>query len=812
MIDNVKNWSYPFAGASGNPLANLTNLAKAKSGFYPMGANGVWHGGVHFDQGTAGAFDQSSVRCIADGEVIAYRIDDEYPISEYTGEVPLIKRAPFSTGFVLVRHRLAPPPLPTTPAAAAPVPVLTFYSLYMHLQDWAGYQAKPDVPRPAFWGEGIYSVETQGSDLNVRAEASPRAAILATLPKGTTVRVGTEGGDFRKLLSIVSGTAVPALTPATNDGSLPGYLAFKFLKAQSEPKAKDSVVVLDNPVSINAGDLIGHLGRYQNHNEGTSQPLLHLEVFSCEDVPAFIARSSAHAARLPETQKILLKVHKGASKLIPHREGIDANNPPRISDEGVTVGVDLILPQSLLYNLPADAKLLVPASTGSMSCSPETRWWRLDNLLADKDGQPISGWLAEQEMITTRHSPWEWQGYDFIEDREKPAAALAYHLEVLRRLIDSERASYQGMIDLSDKGPVKQRLYAILDGNGDQKITPEEIRTALGKPWHAQSIAQLITKHESEWLWNPAKWDELDELMEHSPTDPNPDWAEEKKRIETLSWWKELGGKHGIAADGVVWHFHVATLAGNFITPSVDLITMEMLKLANSAVSEDYYESIRPILNKYAKAFEVNTKLRIAHFLAQVGHESGFKVQEENLNYSAKRMRQIFGCKRNANGYNSATDECVVLPRLRPKLWSEEQRYARNTENLGNYVYAGRNGNSDESSGDGYKYRGRGIIQLTGKSNYKLYTKIHNTRNPDDPRDFVTSPNLITENLKYGIESAFVWWDMNDMNNKIQKSYVNRTEMEIDKHVKDISELVNGGSIGLNERVTLFNKLRGIIK
>lgn len=564
MTSNVNHWSYPFAGSAGNPLANLTNLAKARGGYYPMGANGLWHGGVHFDQGTAGAFDQSSVRCIADGEVIAYRIDGQYPISEYTGEIPLIQRALFSTGFVLVRHRLALPPLRATSASDAPEPALTFYSLYMHLQDWAGYQAQTSLPRPDFWGEGIYCVETQGSDLNVRAEPSRSAKVLAALPKGTRVRVGASKGEFRKLLSIVSGAARPALAPADGEETLPGYLALKFLNAQSEPKAKGSVVVLDQPVPIKAGDLIGHLGRYQSPDEAMPQPLLHLEVFSCDDVPAFIAQSRVYASRLPETQKTLLKVYKGASKLIPHREGIDTDNPPRLSDEGVMVGVDLVLPQSLLDSLPADAKLVVTASTGDMSCSPETRWWRLDNLLVDKDGQPISGWLAEQEMITTRHSPWEWEGYDFIEDRERPAGALAYHLEALRRLIDSERASYQSMIDQSDKGPVKQRLYAILDGNGDQKITPEEIRTALGKPWHAQSIAQLITKHESEWFWNPDKWDELDELMEHSPADPNPDWAEEKKRIEKLSWWKELGGTHGVNADGVVWHFQPVGLIGNF--------------------------------------------------------------------------------------------------------------------------------------------------------------------------------------------------------------------------------------------------------
>ncbi len=68
------NWAYPFPSkdTSHNPLQLLTHMAQAKGGFYPTGENGLWHGGVHFDEGTAAAFDQSSVRCIADGEVIAY--------------------------------------------------------------------------------------------------------------------------------------------------------------------------------------------------------------------------------------------------------------------------------------------------------------------------------------------------------------------------------------------------------------------------------------------------------------------------------------------------------------------------------------------------------------------------------------------------------------------------------------------------------------------------------------------------------------------------------------------------------------------
>ncbi len=131
----AKNWVYPCS-TNADPFAAMAALAKAKGGFYPVGNNGLWHGGIHFDSGTQATFDQSSVRCMADGEVVAYRVDERYPVSEFAGDLPTFKRAPFSTGFVLVRHRLQAPAL-NKPGAATP-PAITLYSLYMHLQDWQG--------------------------------------------------------------------------------------------------------------------------------------------------------------------------------------------------------------------------------------------------------------------------------------------------------------------------------------------------------------------------------------------------------------------------------------------------------------------------------------------------------------------------------------------------------------------------------------------------------------------------------------------------------------------------------------------------
>lgn len=555
---------YPFTPTAGHSLQHLAALSKAKGGFYPIGGNGLWHGGIHLDKGTSVAFDQSRINCMTHGEVVAYRVDEEYPVSTYNGTPPFQMRAPFSTGFVLVKHTLQAKAATTEDASKPKPPALTVYSLYMHLKCWKDYLQDEQLERPAFWGSGLYTVNTRSNELNVRGEARSNAAIVGKLTKGAQIRASGEGA-FLKLEEIISGNTEPVLTP-NEDGTLPGYVSSSFLTPKAQPKAMGSVVLLDPPVPIKAGDLIGHVGKYQNQSDGSPQGLLHLEVFSCDDVPAFICQSRTWAQNLLNEEKTLLKVHAGASKLIPHREDIKSSNPPNLSDAGAEIGVDLILPQNLLDALPAEAKIKVAASNTATGCTPETNWWRLDNLLADKDGQPINGWLAEQDLITTRHSPWEWEGFDYLEDTDTPRSGLAYYLNTARRLSDDEKASYQGVIDQSDKGPVRTRLYDIIDSNRDGKMTSKEIQAALEKPWHAQSISQLVTQHDSEWFWDSSRWDELDDLMGHSPDDPNQDWVEEKSRIKALSWWNDVAGKHGINTDGKAWHVQPLALIGAFNT------------------------------------------------------------------------------------------------------------------------------------------------------------------------------------------------------------------------------------------------------
>lgn len=800
MADNKPiNWAYPFPSkeTNSNPLQYLTHMAKAKDGYYPTGENGLWHGGVHFDEGTAAVLDQSSVRCIADGEVIAYRIDETYPVSEYTEAIPQIRRVPFSTGFVLVKHKLQPPQPNNGTAAAseeAP-PTLTFYSLYMHLQDWASYQAKADLPRPGFWEAASYIVNTKDQGLNVRAAPNTNGTALAMLSKGAQITVGSPEGDFCKLLSIISGAAQPALTP-DSEGKLPGYVSFKLLKAQHEPKDKNSVVVLPPGTTIKAGELIGHLGTYQNH-AGAARSLLHLEVFSCEDVPGFIAQSRAWASRLLDDQKTLLKVYKGASKLISHRDDINADNPPKLSDTGSQISVDLIIPQALLEGLPASNKIQVKTPVEGSTTPSTTYWWRLDGLFADESGNSIDGWLAEQDLITTRHSPWEWQDFQCIEDTGTPVEKLAYTFNARGMLSDDEKQNYRAQISKADDGPILAiaRLYDIVDTNEDGILTSDEICAALGKPWHAQVLGQLITKYESEWFWNKSKWDELDPLLAEELGKPNPIWKVEKQRIEKLSWWKELAEQHGISGDGKAWHFQPVGMVGAFIKGKKINITIEMLKkvfegLKNTNESDELLSEIVSQINENSERYKLDTTLRLSHFFAQVRQEIGSKCSVvEDFTYSPEGLKSTFRYFRlhpsEATTYGYAGNS---------KFVSTENQIA-----IGNRAYGSRYDNGDIASGDGWRYRGRGLKHLTFKSNYATFKEYHNSFWGEDV-DFVQTPDVLHENYKYSVRSGIYFWLSNNLFAEADKGAT-------DSAVDAITRIINKDTDSYGKRKEHFKRI-----
>lgn len=248
-LQPVKNWNYPFKQKNKvNVIDQLTQLANATAGYYPLGAGGLWHGGVHFDSGTAGVLEQSSVVCIADGEVVAYRTDMNSPVTSYVQNKRPIPK-PFSRNFVLVRHRIEAPMIQ---GRNDPPPSLIIYSLYMHLEEGAVYQSTPTLARPGFWeNKEDYLVPMTAKDvdpnlpgklgLNVRHQEK-RGAVIDLLPQGAIVGVSGEGA-YRRLENMKG----PARLVGA-DGTLLGYVRFDQLEPaeDGEYRAKAGLTIYEN--------------------------------------------------------------------------------------------------------------------------------------------------------------------------------------------------------------------------------------------------------------------------------------------------------------------------------------------------------------------------------------------------------------------------------------------------------------------------------------------------------------------------------------------------------------------------------------
>lgn len=192
-----------------------------------------------------------------------------------------------------------------------------------------------------------------------------------------------------------------------------------------------------------------------------------------------------------------------------------------------------------------------------------------------------------------------------------------------------------------------------------------------------------------------------------------------------------------------------------------------MLNITNlkGTIPDSVYNKLPDLVEKY----EINTVLRMSHFLSQCSHESlGFKVTEENLNYSVSGLLKIF-----------------------PKYFTNEtaKLYAKNPKKIANLVYSNRMGNGDEESNDGYNFRGRGYLQTTGKNNYKQLSEYFDI-------DFVKNPDLVSK--EYALLSAVFYFKKNNLLVLCDKG-------DSIKDVTVLTRAINGGLNGISDRIKLFN-------
>lgn len=235
--------------------------------------------------------------------------------------------------------------------------------------------------------------------------------------------------------------------------------------------------------------------------------------------------------------------------------------------------------------------------------------------------------------------------------------------------------------------------------------------------------------------------------------------------------------KNGLTPDGTItsanksWDlmFGTTLIKEDVVITPVTGLNIEKLKgvIPDSVITQ---------IPETAKKFNITTNLRLAHFLSQCAHESGnFKAVSENLNYSADGLRKTFG-------------------KYFPGNLAES--YAKQPEKIASRVYGDRMGNGNESSKDGYTFRGRGYVQLTGKANYTKFTQYIG-------EDCVSNPDLVA--TKYPLASAAFFFDSNKLWNICDKGSDDAT-------VTALTRRVNGGTHGLDDRLEKFKKYYNLIK
>ncbi len=245
---------------------------------------------------------------------------------------------------------------------------------------------------------------------------------------------------------------------------------------------------------------------------------------------------------------------------------------------------------------------------------------------------------------------------------------------------------------------------------------------------------------------------------------------------------KDWQSKNGLTPDGIVgdgtWgkmFYESVVSVPTVITEPAPVKSVGGLKL--ESLRGHIPDAVIKQIPDTAAKFQIDTPLRLAHFLAQCGHESGgFRLTKENLNYSAKGLMGIF-----------------------KKYFPTEalaKSYERQPSKIANKVYGGRMGNGPESTGEGAKFCGRGYIQLTGKDNYTAFGKSIN-------EDILSNPEKVASD--YALLSAAWFFNKNGLHKMAD-------EGSTDLVVTKITKRVNGGTIGLPDRIKHFKEYYNLLK
>ncbi|WP_227818491.1 glycoside hydrolase family 19 protein [Klebsiella pneumoniae] len=494
----------------------------------------------------------------------------------------------------------------------------------------------------------------------------------------------------------------------------------------NEPVFND-VYVPSVPVPVSAGDSLGHMGFYQlpEENGKRSRYQVHIECLSMDDMEKFIT----NPGRVGEDAPVYLTWKTDAPLFEKGERGMVAGSR-KTKISGVLT----------LAKVPG-----VDAEGNTLSGNQDAAYYQI---------RPEGGWLAaasvkkvsqyalgELGFVTLNKAS---ESFDLIDGIKHPNNVVKGILEQLYKAAEDETRTSHALNKYN-----YQRLLTLIDSNQDGHYQEQEYLQAVHNISYRDRLYRVIAKHASEWYYG--KDDPLWKTYLDTLTRDAPLW---KTYLETfldkMTWMKTVSEK-GVALGSEPWHMHPIVFL-NSIKKGKSKITREMLRRIWSDPGNVSDSVLDVVAEEFSNKFEVcniNTKNRLYHFFAQIYQEVGptFNLNE-GFNYRPQVLINKFAYYRN-HPQDAQTDGYIP------------GRQVANKQNIANRAYGGREGNDNIASGDGWRYRGRGMKQLTFKNNYRSFTNYHE-RVWGERVDFESTPDLLVETV-YAARSALYFWDQNNL-------------------------------------------------
>lgn len=515
----------------------------------------------------------------------------------------------------------------------------------------------------------------------------------------------------------------------------------------SEPVFND-VYVPSVPVLVSAGDSLGHMGFYQlpEENGKRSRYQVHIECLSMDDMEKFIT-NPGHAG---EDAPVYLVWKTDAPLFEKGERGMVAGSRKTKSSGILT-----------LAKVPG-----VDAEGNTLSSNQDATYYQIRSeggWLAAASVQKVSQYaLGELGFVTLNKTP---ESFDLIDGIKQPNNVVKGILEQLYKAAQEESRTTHALNKYNYK-----RLLELIDSDQDGHYSEQEYLQAVHNMSYRDHLYRVIAKHASEWYYG--KDDPLWKTYLDTLTTDAPLWKTYLEAfLDKMTWMKAVSEK-GVTLGPEPWHMHPIVFL-NAIKKGKTKITREMLRRIWSDPGNVSDSVLDVVAEEFSNKFDmcnINTKNRLYHFFAQIYQEVGpaFNLNE-GFNYRPQVLIDKFAYYRShpqdaqADGY---------IP----------GRQAANKQNIANRAYGGREGNDDIASGDGWRYRGRGMKQLTFKNNYRSFTNYHE-RVWGGRVDFESSPDFLVETV-YAARSALYFWDQNNL--------YSRADNGIDRAVSDsITRIVN---------------------